>query len=134
MFSINLLIRGLLARVASQKTNFASLKLKTRNQIEFLILFHVVNSDFRQNRFLPVLREDIGLAWCQWPADAENLYTGVFDHGDSESEKKFGGTSGNHRFTGSWRFRRLTEPSDPSFDAQSSTYIYKVILVFPKTG
>ena len=81
-------------RVASQKTNFASWKLKTRNQVEFLILFHVVNSDFRQNRFLPVLREDIGLAWCQWPAGAENLYTGVFDHGDSESEKKFGRTSG----------------------------------------
>ena len=37
-------------------------------------------------------------------------------------------------FTGSMRFRRLTGSSDPSFDAQSSTYICKVNSVFPKTG
>ena len=59
--------------LASRKLKFASSKLKTRDQGQFSTLFHVVVSDFRQNRFKPVLGAEIGLALCPDFDPAENL-------------------------------------------------------------
>ena len=59
--------------MASRKLKFASCNLKTRDKGQFSILFHVVLSDFRQNRFKPVLGAEISLALRPDFDPAENL-------------------------------------------------------------